>query len=348
MAERRMPAEWEAHAATWLSWPHDRDTWPGVFDRVPAAWGAMARALRADEEVRILSRDERMDLEIRAALEGDLAGVRLVRVPTADVWVRDYGPIFVFEEEGASAASAAAGAEKLVITDWIFNAWGGKYPWMCADSAVPRRLGELFGFPVVEVGTVLEGGSIDVDGEGTLLTTESCLLAPTRNPGLDRAGIERRLREFLGARAVVWLGEGIAGDDTDGHVDDLCRFVAPGRVVTAVERDARDENHRPLAENRERLQGVRDAAGRRLEVVELPMPPPLFHDGARSPASYANFYIGTGSVLVPTFACERDAEALGILADLFPGRRVLGIDCRDVVAGLGAIHCVTREEPRAR
>jgi agmatine deiminase len=336
-----MPAEWEPHEATWLAWPHDRDTWPGVFERIPAVWGAMARALRESEEVRILSRDEAMDDEIRRELGGDLGGVRLVRLPVSDAWIRDYGPIFV--RAGGSERSSGSGS--LAITAWGFNAWGGKYEWMQGDAAVPRKLGEILDVPVVETGMVLEGGSIDVDGEGTLLTTESCLLHSNRNPLLDQGEIERRLAAFLGARKVLWLGSGIAGDDTDGHVDDLARFVAPGRVLAAVESDERDENCGPLAANRERLQGLRDAAGRRLEVVDLPMPLPVMHRGQRLPASYANFYIASAALLVPTFASSRDDQALGILRELFPGRRVVGIDCRAVVAGFGTIHCVTQQEP---
>ncbi|MBI4603721.1 MAG: agmatine deiminase family protein [Planctomycetes bacterium] len=336
----RMPAEWEPHEAAWLSWPHKRESWPGIFERIPPVWAAMIRALRESEEVRLLSRDEAMDAEVRAALGGDLSGVRLHRVPTNDAWIRDYGPIFVRPAD----PGAACGAK--VLVSWGYNAWGGKYgPWDL-DDAVPGELGRLLGLPVVEAGMILEGGSIDSDGEGTLLTTESCLLNPNRNPSLDRGGIEERLRRFLGARKVLWLGDGIAGDDTDGHVDDLTRFVAPGCVVTAVEEDERDENHRPLRENLERLRGMRDACGRRLEVVELPMPPPVHHQGQRCPASYMNFLIANRAVLVPTFRSERDRRALGILGEVFPGRKVVGIDCVDMVWGLGAVHCVTQQEPR--
>ena len=329
----RMPAEWEHHAATWLSWPHKGDSWPGIFERIPPVWARMVRALRESEQVRLLSSGPDMDAEIGRHLEGDLAGIRLERIPTNDAWIRDYGPIFVRGPRGK------------VITSWGFNSWGGKYgPWDL-DSAVPAKIRSIVGLPFVETGMILEGGSIDVDGDGTLLTTDSCLLNPNRNPQLDRGEIEDRLRTYLGAEKVLWLGKGIVGDDTDGHVDDLTRFVAPGTVVTAVEEDPRDENHVPLLENLERLRGMTDARGRRLEVIEIPMPPPVFHQGQRCPASYANFLIGNRLVLLPTFGSERDETVRGILSELLPGRRVVGIDCRDMVWGLGAVHCVTQQEP---
>ena len=335
----RMPAEWEPHEATWLAWPWDPDTWPGVFERIAPVWGAMVRALREGEIVRILSRGPSMDDAIRAVLDGDLGGTELVRCPTTDVWVRDYGPTFVLAEAGSCQ-----------MVDWTFNAWGGKYSWMEADDAVPEELAEILGMPRVRPDVVLEGGSIDVDGEGTLLTTEACLLHPNRNAGKGKTELEVVFREFLGVEQTIWLGEGILGDDTDGHVDDLTRFVAPGRVVTAVEEDPADENYLALRVNRERLEGARDAHGRRLEIADLPMPRPVVHvlpDGERllCPASYANFYVGNASVLVPTFRGDRDATALGILADCFPGRRVVGIDSFDLVLGLGSVHCVTQQQP---
>ncbi len=331
-----MPAEWEPHEAVWFSWPHKRSSWPGLFDRIPRIWGAMIRALRGSDEVRLLVRDDQVEEEVRRELAGDLSGVRLFRVPTNDAWIRDYGPIFV-------RSSDPTGSVKL--TWWGYNAWGRKYgPWDL-DQTVPGKLAAILEQPVTETGMILEGGSIDVDGEGTLLTTESCLLNPNRNPQLTRTDIERRLGEFLGVRKVLWLGDGIVGDDTDGHVDDLTRFVAPARVVTAVEQDPKDENYHPLAENRERLRGMTDARGRALEVLELPMPRAVRHDGHRCPASYANFLIGNSVVLVPTFRCDRDEAALGMLRDVFPGRKVVGIDCFDMVWGLGAIHCVSQQQP---
>jgi agmatine deiminase len=332
-----MPAEWEPHQAVWLSWPHKKESWPGLFERIPPVWAAIVRALRESEEVRLLSRDPDMDDEIRRALDDDLHGVRLFHLPTNDAWIRDYGPIFVEREAGESRPA---------VLSWGFNSWGGKYgPWDL-DDAVPEKVGEILGLEVIKPGMILEGGSIDADGEGTLLTTESCLLNQNRNPELDRAEIEARLKRFLGVAKILWLGDGISGDDTDGHVDDLTRFVAPGKVVTVVEEDPRDPNYRPLQENRERLRGMKDAAGRRLEVIELPMPTPVYHDGQRCPASYANFLLGNDVALVPTYRSERDPRVLGILSELLGRRKVVGIDCHDMVWGLGAIHCVTQQEPR--
>ena len=333
-----MPAEWEPHQAVWLSWPHKKESWPGIFDRIPPVWATIIRTLREGEEVRLLSRDEAMDAEIHRALDGDLHHVRLFRVPTNDAWIRDYGPIFVEGKESD---------REPILLSWGFNSWGGKYgPWDL-DDAVPEQVGELLGLEVLKPGMILEGGSIDVDGEGTLLTTKSCLLNKNRNPELSSAEIEEKLKAWLGLSKILWLGEGIVGDDTDGHVDDLSRFVAPGRVVTVLEDDPRSPNYRPLKENRDRLQGMKDAAGRRLEVIDLPLPPPIHHEGQRCPASYANFFIGNEVVLVPTYRADQgDRKVLGVLSELFGSRKVVGVDCHDMVWGLGAIHCVTQQEPR--
>src|SRR6185437_4864899 len=233
-----------------------------------------------------------------------------------------------------------------ILLDWDYNAWGGKYPPFDLDDAVPSRSGALLDIPVVHPGMVLEGGSIDVDGEGTLLTTEACLLNPNRNPELSRAEIEARLRAHLGVETILWLGEGIEGDDTDGHVDDLTRFVAPGVVVTAVEPNTGDANHAPLAANLARLRGLRDARGRKLDIHTLPMPAPVVHEDQRLPASYANFYIANACVLLPQFACRQDDAAARALEALFPGREIIGLDCRDLVWGLGAFHCLTQQQPR--
>lgn len=339
-----MPAEWAPHVATYLVWPHNRDTWPGKFEAIPPIFARMAAAIAEFEPLRLLVADESM---ANAARETILAvagpAARLDRVAfgavaTNDSWIRDYGPIFVNRV-------APGDAPAQVALDFSFNSWGEKYGAFDLDDAVPRRLGERWGFEVIEAGMVLEGGSIDVDGAGTLLTTESCLLNPNRNPGLDRAEIERRLKYWLGVSNVLWLAEGIAGDDTDGHVDDLARFVAPATVVTATEEDPRDENYRVLADNLKRLRAMRDAQGRALTIETLPMPPALYHEGTRVPASYANFYILNGGVIVPTFECAQDAAAIAILGRLFPGRRVVGIPSADLVWGLGAIHCLTQQHP---
>ena len=339
-----MPPEWAPHRATYLVWPHNRDTWPGKFEAIPPVFARMAAAIAEFEPLRLLVADEEMAAAARAAiLAAAGAAARLDRigftmVATNDSWIRDHGPIFINR-------AAPGDAPAQVALDFGFNSWGEKYGAFDLDDAVPRRLGERFGFEVVEPPMVLEGGSIDVDGAGTLLTTESCLLNPNRNPALDRAEIERQLKYWLGVSSVLWLGEGIAGDDTDGHVDDLARFVAPATVVTVIEEDRRDENYRVLADNLKRLSAMRDAAGRALKVETLPMPPALFHEGTRVPASYANFYILNGGVIVPTFGCAQDASAIATLGRLFPGRRVVGIPSSDLVWGLGAIHCLTQQHP---
>jgi agmatine deiminase len=257
--------------------------------------------------------------------------------PTNDAWCRDHGPIFVHRQ--------SAGKTEEAILDWGYNAWGGKYPPYDLDDVIPTRIGRELGIPVYYPGMVLEGGSIDVNGRGTLLTTEACLLNPNRNPQLDREAIEASLRRHLGVRNILWLGDGIAGDDTDGHIDDLTRFVDPTTVVTVVEEDPADQNHEPLQKNLERLRTMRDQDGTPLRVVTLPMPRPIHQEGQRLPASYANFYIANGLVLLPTYDPERDAEAQATLQGLFPGRDVVGIDCTDLVWGLGAFHCVTQQWP---
>lgn len=333
----RWPAEWEPHEATWLAWPHKEDSWPGKLDRIPPVFVEMVRALVGGELVRIL---------VRSGAEADAVGARLadagldrgridlVEIPTDDAWIRDHGPVFLTGAEGALGA-----------VDWEYNAWGGKYPPWERDARVGRAVAAWVGAERFSPGMVLEGGSVDGDGEGTILTTESCLLHPNRNPTRGRGDIEEQLSAFLGAEKVLWLGDGIVGDDTDGHVDDLTRFVAPGVVVTVVEEDPVDANFEPLAENRRRLEAMTDARGRRLEVRVLPMPRPVFEGENRLPASYANFYIGNAAVLVPTFDDPADEVALGVLSACFPERRVVGIDARDLVWGLGAFHCLTQQQP---
>ena len=337
----RMPAEWEPHAATWLSFPRpDGISFPGLYDRVPALWVRMIEELSTGEDVHVNvtdAEDERtLDALLAASTIVRRERVFLHRIPTDEPWCRDHGPCFVTRPG------------EVAIVDWGYNAWGGKYPPYDRDDAVPRLVAALLGLRVFAPGIVMEGGSLDVNGRGTLLTTESCLLNPNRNPTLDRAAIEEHLRAYLGIAHVIWLGDGIAGDDTDGHVDDITRFVAPDTIVTVVEEDPADENHRPLAENRERLRAARDQDGRPFTIVELPMPRPVVRDGQRLPASYANFYVGNAVVLVPTFADPNDARALDVLRNCFPSRRVVGIDSRDLVWGLGAFHCATQQQPAAQ
>jgi agmatine deiminase len=326
----RMPAEWEPHAATWLAWPHKEASWPGKLDRIPPLFAEVARLLAPGECVHINVTGEEMERDVRARL--DRAGVPaartpLHRIPSNDAWIRDHGPIFLNR-----------GPEQVVV-DWGYNAWGGKYPPFDLDDTVPTRVAAMLNLPVFDGGMILEGGSIDVDGAGALLTSESCLLNPNRNPQLTRVQIEDRLRDFLGVQTIYWLGEGIVGDDTDGHIDDLTRFVAPATVVTAVETDTHDPNHEPLRANLERLRRLP------LTVHTLPMPVPVAFEGQRLPASYANFYIGNRVVLLPFFDCPQDEVARATLQGLFPGRVVVGLDCRDLVWGLGAFHCLTQQQP---
>jgi len=339
----RMPAEWEPHAATWLAWPHERGDWPGKFATVPWVYGEVVRQLVPGERVRILVQDAAAERSVRRLLDRvgvDLGRVDFFRIPTDRSWTRDFCPLFVRDPAGDVA-----------VTNWKFNAWA-KYPDWRRDDAVPdriaRRLRRRQWKPALDGRRlVLEGGSIDVNGCGTLLTTEECLLSPVqaRNPGVGREELERVLGEHLGVRQVLWLGEGIAGDDTHGHVDDLARFVGPRTVVLAIEDDPADANFERLEVNRVRLEHMTDQDGNPLHVVPLPMPAPLHFAGQRLPASYANFYIGNEAVLVPTFNDVRDRQALETLAALFPTRRVVGIHAVDLVWGLGTIHCMTQQEP---
>jgi agmatine deiminase len=348
----RMPAEWEPHEATWIAWPHHRDDWPDKFAPVPWVYTEIVRHLSRVERVNILVKGkERHD---RAAEQLTAAGVDLdpvvfVKAATDRAWTRDSGPTFVVNDR------ASEDEDRIGLIDWRFNGWA-KCEDHRHDNRLPRRIGRRLSLPrwvprvEVEgrrVRVVMEGGAIDVNGRGTLLTTEECLLSPVqaRNPGLDRAGIERVFADYLGVRHVVWLGRGIAGDDTHGHVDDLARFVDPHTVVTVVERLESDPNYGPLQENRRRLQAARDQDGQPLRVVNLPMPEPVVFEGQRLPASYANFYIANGLVLVPTFNDPADREALNTLAVLFPDHRVVGIHAVDLVLGLGTIHCLSQQQP---
>lgn len=336
----RWPAEWEPHAATWIAWPHKEDSWPGKFDRIPPIFAEMVRALVPGEVVRILVRSASEGDTARSQLRQsgvDLDRVEFVELPTDDAWIRDHGPTFV-----------TGGHGEVAVVDWEYDAWGQKYPPWDHDADVARTIARRLERRRFAPGLVLEGGSIDGDGDGTILTTESCLLHPNRGEGRTRARLEGVLRDFVGAEKVLWLGDGIVGDDTDGHVDDLTRFVAPGVVVTAVEDDPADANFAALQENRRRLAEMSDARGRRLEVRALPMPRAVWEGDDRLPASYANFYIGNEAVLVPVFSDPADDRACGVLSDCFPGRRIVPIPARDLVWGLGACHCLTQQEPRGR
>ena len=330
-----MPPEWSPHAATWLAWPHNRADWPGRFAPIPWVYGEIVRRLSRVERVRILV--ENRDLEqsarrVLAKVGAVMDAVEFFTWPTDRVWTRDYGPIFVKDRAG-----------RLAITNWEFNAWAKYSDWR-RDNAVPARAARALGLPQWRTGVVLEGGSIDVNGRGALLTTEECLLSPVqaRNPQLSREQIERVLAGYLGAREVIWLRRGIAGDDTHGHVDDLARFVDAQTIVIASEPDRSDVNYEPLRENLRLLR----SHPRGFRVVRLPMPAPVVFAGRRLPASYANFYIANRLVLVPTFNDPHDRLALSTLARLFPGREVTGINCTDLIWGLGALHCMTQQQPQ--
>jgi agmatine deiminase len=342
-----MPAEWETHEATWLGWPHNRTDWPGKLDTICWVYGEIVRKLAPGEEVRILvgsKAEERLARRYLSRAGAPLSRVRFVLHPTNRGWTRDSGPIFV-------RCGSQPGAETAIV-HCHFNAWA-KYPDWKKDRRVPETAARLLGKRLFDAQAngrplVLEGGGIDVDGRGTLLTTEECYLdkrTQVRNPGLSRRGFERAMRDWLGATNVFWLGHGVAGDDTHGHVDDICRFVDPKTLVLIEETNAADENYRALSENWDRIRDLRLADGSRPEVVALPVPDPLFYDGQRLPASYANFYIGNAAVIVPTFNDPKDRLALGILGELFDDRPVVGIHAVDLVLGFGTLHCLTQQQP---
>jgi len=331
-----MPPEWVRHESTWLSYPHTASTWPGGIEKIFAPYNAFIRVISQGETVHISVQDRRAALALEkalAAIETVMDNIVLHVFPTNDAWCRDHGPCFVRD----------AGSGEKVIVNWGFNAWGGKYPYLL-DDQIPSQAARVLDLPLVEPGLIMEGGAIEVNGAGCLLTTEPCLLNPNRNPVSSRADIEAALLRYYGASQIVWLGEGIAGDDTDGHVDDLTRFVSETRVVTAVETDPADVNYAPLRHNLEVLRAARLAGDAPLEIVELPMPEPVVFDGERLPASYANFYICNAAVIMPTFRCSRDAEAQAILQACFD-RPVVGIDATDIIQGLGSFHCLSRQEP---
>jgi agmatine deiminase len=338
----RMPAEWEPHRATWLAWPHQRDDWPGKFDPIPWVYGEIVRHLHGSEDVRILVNDADSQAQAESVLDNlnlDRSRISFWHIPTDRVWTRDYGPLFL--TSGGTSA----------IVDFAFNGWAKYDNWQRDNAVTPQindKLRQTIWQP--EVGgrrVVLEGGSIEVNGRGLLLTTEECLLGEVqeRNPGFTRADYERLFADYLGVRKVLWLGRGIAGDDTHGHIDDLTRFVGPRSVVTVIEEDRGELNYEPLQENLQRLRGMTDLDGQPLEIHTLPMPAPLYFAGRRWPSCYANFYIANDRVLVPTFNDPNDRRALNILAELFPQRTVIGIHAVDLVLGLGTLHCLTQQEP---
>ena len=359
----RMPAEWEPHAATWIAWPRNREDWPGKFPPIPWVYAEIVRHLTRHEIVEIIVDNEEAERGARKILKS--AGVELGTVvrfhhwATDRVWTRDSGPIFLRKDSSPRTWTYynLPGERPLLATAWRFNAWAKYTDWqndatLAAKIALSQRVPVVR--PTLDLGgrryrVVLEGGSIDVNGWGTLLTTEECLLSPVqaRNPRVSREQLEQVFAEYLGISKVLWLGGGIVGDDTHGHVDDLARFVAPDTVVAVVERDPTDANFAPLQENLRRLRSMSDQDGKPLRVVELPMPGPVSFQGRRLPASYANFYIANGLVLAPVFNDKNDRVALNILADVFSDREVVGIYCGDLIWGFGALHCMTQQQPAA-
>lgn len=334
----RFPAEWERHEATWISWPHRSGiSFPDAYDRVIPTFVAMVAALAESELVRINVLDPDQEKEVRALLTSvPPERVQFFHIATNEPWCRDHGPVFLTRSNNPRAA----------VVDFGYNAWGWKYPPCDYDDEVATKIGNTLGLPVFDFGDfVLEGGSIDGNGAGTLLTTESCLLNPNRNPHLDRAGIEKKLKDALGVTQILWLGDGIEGDDTDGHVDDIARFVGEDTVVTVVEEDENDPNYEPLQRNLERLHAMSLPDGRPLKVLNMPMPPRLMRQGHRLPASYANFYIANTVVLLPVFRDSNDAWAQSVLKERFPERKIVPIDCRELIWGLGAFHCLTQQQP---
>lgn len=329
----RMPAEWERHEATWLSWPKDPETFPdGILQTVEESYAKIIGALAKGEKVNVLVEDKKMEENAKGML-GSTANVVFHRIKSIDVWMRDYGPIFVKDSKGIAA------------TKWIFNSWGDKYESLKEDNVTGMEIANISGYKIFETGIVLEGGSIDANGLGTCLTTEQCLLNKNRNPKLTKKQIEKHLKDYLGFTNAIWLKEGIAGDDTDGHVDDIARFVNKNTVLCAVEKNPKDENCEILQTNLEILKNASDQDDKGFVIVELPMPRKIEIPERRLPASYANFYIGNSAVLVPTFDDRNDEKAVNIIGEFFPDRDIFGIPSKDLVYGYGGIHCITQQQP---
>lgn len=333
------PAEFAPHAATWLSWPHKEASWPGKIDTIYAPYCSFIKEVTAGEPVHInvvdaAMRDFATEQLIKAGV--DLAQVKFFLHPTNDAWCRDHGPAFLVNPQAEV---------KKVIVDWGYNAWGDKYPPYDLDDQIPTLIAHAYDIPVFYPGIVMEGGSVEFNGKGTVLTSTACLLNPNRNPHLDKDQIEAFLRNYYGVEQVLWVSEGIVGDDTDGHIDDTVRFVNEDTVLTVIEENTSDENYDLLQTNLAELQQMRLPDGRPLNIIELPMPDPVIYEGQRLPASYANFYIANSVVVVPVFGSEKDDRALQIISDCFPGRKVVGIDSTDIIWGLGSFHCLSQQEP---
>jgi agmatine deiminase len=334
------PAEWHPHVATWLSWPHKEASWPGKLDTIYPYYAQFIKAVAAGELVCINVGSAAMQQQATHYLEqagADLGQIRFFQHPTNDAWCRDHGPAFLINPK--------ADIPK-VIVDWDYNAWGGKYPPFDLDCVIPTRIGQHYDIPVFYPKIVMEGGSVEFNGQGTVLTTTACLLNENRNPHLSQAQVEKYLLDYYGMEQVLWLEDGIVGDDTDGHIDDITRFVNADTVLTVVEPDKNDENHGPLQANLASLKKMRLLNGKQLNIVELPMPAPVIYEDQQLPASYANFYIANAGVMVPTFRDPNDDRALQIIQSCFPDRPVLGIDSTDIIWGLGSFHCLSQQEPK--
>ncbi len=333
------PAEWEKHRATWLSWPHKEASWPGKIKSIYPRYAEFIKIISEGERVCINVANSAMQVEATQWLRKsgvDLGQIDFYHHPTNDAWCRDHGPAFVVNRR----------ENKKAVVDWGYNAWGDKYPPYDLDDVIPTLVAKALNIPVFNPGIVMEGGSVEFNGKGTLMTTRACLLNPNRNPNLNQADIERYLSEFYGANHIIWIGDGIVGDDTDGHIDDLTRFVNSDTVVTVVEESKKDENYELLQENLKELGKLRLETGKQINIVELPMPKAIIYEDQRLPASYANFYISNNAVVVPTFQDKfTDERALVILESLFPDRKVVGIDSTDIIWGLGSFHCLSQQEP---
>ena len=332
------PAEFERHCGTWLSWPHKEASWPGKIETIFPVYAQFISLVAEGEMVNINVVDEEMRskaINHLAAARADLGNIQFFIHPTNDAWCRDHGPAFLINP----------GEKKKMVVDWGYNAWGGKYPPFDLDDNIPTLIANHYGIPVVYPGIVMEGGCVEFNGRGTVITTTSCLLNKNRNPHLDQREIETYLESYYGVDNILWLGDGIVGDDTDGHIDDLVRFVNPDTVVTVVEEDKADDNYKPLQENLSLLKKMRLENGKQLTIAELPMPGRLVYEDMRLPCSYANFYICNNYVIVPTFRDPNDEKALAVLEKCFPGRKIVGLDSADIIWGLGSFHCLSQQEP---
>lgn len=334
------PAEWEKHEATWLSWPHKNESWPGKLQKIFPAYVAFIKELSKGEKVKINVNNTEAHLQALNTLqaaETNLSQIEWYLHPTNDAWCRDHGPAFLINPHAKAAPK--------IIINWNYNAWGNKYPPYDLDNLIPLHIARQLQLPSLSPGIVMEGGSVDFNGKGTVLTTRQCLLNPNRNPHLSQSEIENYLETFYGVSQILWLDKGIVGDDTDGHIDDITRFVSENKVVTVVEKNKADDNYFILQNNLKALKKMRLLNGKPLDIIELPMPSPVVYEGQRLPASYANFYIANTTVIVPTYQCAADQEALDLLKICFPDREVIGIDSTDIIWGLGSFHCLSQQEP---